>query len=261
MNLTSRSGRWLGYKQAPVFALFHFGRCSDVKTTWVFIRMGRTVRRFCLALTFRFKTGCTHCLTGTRSTLPRTSPTSTRADRPFMSWPILASALVIPPQFRIFRKKPSRMQPVESARWLQGLAYALCFLIGSSIAFSSGRDHRAQPCPAAVGRWQVPQLSLAQTELRAVHREPAKIPVAFRVHACLVVNVVVSARGTVKCAHARSGHPLLQVAAEEAAERWLFRPLRRARSGGAFVGSVLLPISTSTSDPCEGARQSMQARN
>jgi TonB family protein len=70
----------------------------------------------------------------------------------------------------------------------------------------------------------------ATTRATPVYPAVAK---AARARGTVVVEVLVDEKGTVRCAHAVSGHPLLQAATTQAARKWRFAPLESFDSAPA----------------------------
>lgn len=96
-----------------------------------------------------------------------------------------------------------------------------------------------------------------QTEMlrRVVRRTSPKFPKAFRVEACITVDVMVTPTGTVGCVRANEGHPLLRAAAIEALKDWTFQPRQEEGQRTSYLGRVDIPFSSSEKNPCGGKRR------
>lgn len=93
-------------------------------------------------------------------------------------------------------------------------------------------DHHGRP------RW------FTSTELkrRATNRV-APEPPYIRGKSIVVVNVLVNTEGRVVCARAVKGHPILRLAAERAATKWSFRPMKSKRTVLAVIGQLSFTFS------------------
>jgi TonB family protein len=106
------------------------------------------------------------------------------------------------------------------------------------------RVESGQPCVEAdTGSDANEPVYLASNELfnRATTRVTQIYPAvakAARATGTVVIEVLVDEKGSVRCARAVSGHPLMQAAAKEAALKWKFAPLEAFGRPAQMIGMI-----------------------
>jgi hypothetical protein len=86
-------------------------------------------------------------------------------------------------------------------------------------------------------------------EKLVIRRVDPKLPSSLSVHATVPVDIILGPSGTVLCARALEGHPILRAAATEAALGWIFKPYRVNGKAVEVFGHLSMKISTSTNMP------------
>jgi TonB family protein len=106
------------------------------------------------------------------------------------------------------------------------------------------RGESGQPCVEADTRSDANEpVYLASSELfnRATTRVTQVYPAvakAARATGTVVIEVLVDEKGSVRCARAVSGHPLMQAAAKGAALKWKFAPLEAFGRPQQMIGTI-----------------------
>lgn len=106
----------------------------------------------------------------------------------------------------------------------------LGFLLGVYVCqLASAADRVSQPCGAnqdlLIDKAGEPVwLGFDELKRHAINMASAKSPSSFRTTATISVNVLVATDGRVSCVSVPLGHPLLRLAAADAAKSWTFQP-------------------------------------
>lgn len=120
--------------------------------------------------------------------------------------------------------------------------------MAQSVEWECAQKEALLRTPAGAPRW----VDQSEMSLRTIKRATAGVPKAFRVEACITVEVLVGKSGAVKCARSTQGHPLLRVAAIKAARGSTFQPWVEEGRVMAYLGRVDIPFSSSGGNPCAG---------
>ena len=120
--------------------------------------------------------------------------------------------------------------------------------MAQSVQWECAQKEALVRTPTGAPRW----VDESEMSRRTIKRATANVPKAFRVEACITVEVLVGKSGAVKCARSTQGHPLLRAAAIKSVKGSRFQPWVEGGRPIAYLGWVEIPFSSSGGDPCAG---------
>lgn len=127
---------------------------------------------------------------------------------------------------------------IMSKRWGIFLIASLLLSLTSAPGQQPTLPCETQQLSLNDGRGNRVLLKAGELRKRAVLRIPPTFPLSCRCKGRIIVYVLVNAKGEVECVRTDEGHPLLRVAAANAARQWKFRPFHADEKTNTVLGCL-----------------------